>query len=105
MKAKQAMWRSADGRVEPIRDLETSHLQNLAAYLQRRAAEHDRLMALAEQQGYKIGPMCIQDEPVADWIFCIINELSRRRTKEVAKAREAIERLNYQLADTHEDGQ
>jgi hypothetical protein len=101
MKAKTAVWRSADGSAAAIRDLETSHLQNLAAYLQRRADEHERLIALAEQQGFKIGPMQVQGESVIDWVLCILNELARRRRKEVEGAKRAIEKLNYQVADNH----
>lgn len=93
MKAKTAMWRSADGRVSPIRDLETEHLQNLAAYLQRRATEHDRISELATANGLAIGPLVILDEPVSAWLLCIINELSRRRAKELAKSLKTVETL------------
>lgn len=97
MKAKNAMWHSADGRVKPIRELETSHLQNLAAYLQRRAEEHERLMERASDAGLTIGLLYIQGEPVSDWILCILNELARQREKERQAATKGVQKLQKKL--------
>lgn len=98
MKAKTAMWRSGDGTSSPIRDLETGHLQNLAAYLSRREAEHVRIMEMAEQRGLMIGPLLVQEEPIVSWIICIMNELARRRTRELEKAQKSLNMLKVEPA-------
>lgn len=98
MKAKTAMWRQANGTILPIRELTTEHLQSLAAYLQRSADAHERLMERASDAGLTIGLLYIRGELVSDWILCILNELARRRQKERQAAAQGIQRLQETLS-------
>lgn len=81
MKAKTAVWTSANGETSTIREMELSHLQNLASYLNRREEEYSNLRVLAENKGYALPPPMTQGYTLGEWLTCILGELNRRQLK------------------------
>lgn len=78
MKAKDMVWRSADGRTMTLEKMEIEHLHNLVMYLFRRMEEATRLEAFAHSLGRTMPEATAQGYPLSDWVKAGIKTLHRR---------------------------
>jgi hypothetical protein len=92
MKAKNLIWTQANGTTSTLRELETSHLQNIAAYLTRRQEEYKRFAALHPDR--VLPPLTCQGQPVDTWLNTISEILSKRFSKEMIKANALVQLYN-----------
>lgn len=102
MKAKTATWTSANGETSTIREMELSHLQNLASYINRREEEYSRLRLLAEAKGYLVPPPMTQGYTLGEWLTCILGELNRRQIKLETAAQKTLNPPSFSRNPTGE---
>jgi hypothetical protein len=95
MKAKDLIWTQANGTASSLKELETSHLQSIAALLMRRENEY-RLFA-ARGEGVVLPPLTAQGHPISAWLDAIAKILAKRYSKEMVKANALMQRYQKEI--------
>jgi hypothetical protein len=96
MKTKDLIWTQANGTASSLKELETSHLQSIAALLMRRENEY-RLFA-ARGEGVVLPPLTAQGHQISVWLDAIAKILAKRYSKELDKAQALVAHLNKDIS-------
>ena len=90
MKAKNMIWKSADGRTSALSEMETEHLHNLVMYLFRRMEEAAKLAQFAEELGKVLPEASTQGAPLSQWVKAGIKELHNREVVEYQSSMDKV---------------
>jgi hypothetical protein len=88
---QELVWKQADGKQVNLKDLDTDHLQNIAALLVRR---EDSYKAFTSRYPVPLGPKLHNGQPAQVWLDAIAKILRKRYSKSVIEAENLIWQAN-----------
>ena len=81
---KNNNWKSADGRVCSLNNMEEQHLLNTLMYMSKRLEDFNKIRKLAKKKGLEIPQLRVSGKMATEWIELFFEELNKRQCTKLA---------------------